>query len=61
MWIGNEYAIIDMRDKEKPKILEEDIIEVYGEIAEPEQTKSLLMASSKVFSINMKYSKLIKG
>ena len=50
-----------MRDKEKPKILEEDIIEVYGEIAEPEQTKSLLMASSEVFSINMKYSKLIKG
>lgn len=61
MWIGNEYAIIDMRDKEKPKILEEDIIEVYGEIAEPEQTKSLLMASNEVFSINMKYSKLIKG
>lgn len=61
MWVGNEYAIMDMRDEEKPKILEDDIIEVYGEIAEPEQTKSLIMASSEVFSINMKYAKLIKG
>lgn len=61
MWLGNEYAIMDMRDKEKPKILEDDIIEVYGEIAEPEQTKSLIMASNEVFSINMKYAKLIKG
>lgn len=61
MWVGNEYAIMDTRDKEKPKILEEDIIEVYGEIAEPEQTKSLIMASGEVFSINMKYAKLIKG
>lgn len=61
MWLGNEYAIIDSRDKKKPKILEDDIIEVYGEIAEPEETKSLIVASSEVFSINMKYAKLIKG
>lgn len=61
MWLGNEYAIIDKRSKKNPKLLEDDIIEVYGTIAEPEETTSLIVSSSEVFTINMKYAKLIKG
>ena len=60
-WYGNEYAIMDERESEKPKLLEDDIIEVYGEIAEPEETVSLIISSSELFSINMRYVKLIKG
>lgn len=58
-WYGDHYAIFDKRDKQKPKLLEDDIIEVYGEIAEPETTKSLIVASSEVFAIDMKYVKLL--
>lgn len=59
MWCGNEYVIFDKRSKQKPKLLEDDIIEVYGEIAEPEETVSVIMNSSEVFTIKMKYVKLI--
>lgn len=58
-WYGNEYAIFDNRSKEKPKLLEDDIIIVYGEIAEPEDTISLIVNSSELFAIKMKYVKLI--
>lgn len=54
-WTGNRYGIFDKRSKEDPKLLEDDIITVYGEIADPEHTKSLIVNSSEVFCINMKY------
>lgn len=59
MWIGDQYGIFDKRDAEKPKLLEDDIIEVYGEIAEPEETTSLIVNSQELFCIDMKYVKLI--
>lgn len=58
-WYGDEYVIFDNRSKQSPKLLEDDIIEVYGEIAEPEETVSLIVNSSEVFAIDMKYVKLI--
>lgn len=58
-WYENMYAVFDKRISDDLKLLEDDIIEVYGEIAEPEDTVSLIVASSEVFAINMKYVKLI--
>lgn len=58
-WYENMYAVFDKRSSEDLKLLEDDIIEVYGEIAEPEDTVSLIVNSSEVFAINMKYVKLI--
>lgn len=58
-WYGDQYGIFDKRDAEKPKLLEDDIIEVYGEIAEPEETSSLIVNSQELFCIDMKYVKLI--
>lgn len=60
-WYGDEYAIYDKRSSENPKLLEDDIIEVYGEILEPEETTSLITNSSELFTIAMKYVKLIQG
>lgn len=54
-WTGDRYGIFDKRSKEDMKLLEDDIITVYGEIADPEYTKSLIVNSSEVFCINMKY------
>ena len=59
-WYGDEYVVFDKRDKQTPKILRDDIVEVYGEIAEPEDTISLIVSSSELFAINMKYVKLIE-
>lgn len=58
-WYGDQYGIFEKRDAEKPKLLEDDIIEVYGEIAEPEETSSLIVNSQELFCIDMKYVKLI--
>ena len=60
-WYGNMYGVYEKRDSENPKLLEGDIIEVYGEIAEPEETTSLIVNSSEIFTIDMKYVKLISG
>lgn len=59
-WYGDEYAIYETREKEKPKLLEDDIVMIYGEIGEPEDTMSLIVQSSEVFVINMKYATLVK-
>ena len=59
-WYGNQYAVYDKRISKKPKLLESDIIEVYGEIIEPEETTSLIVNSTELFTIDMKYVKLIK-
>lgn len=58
-WYGDQYGIFDKRNAEKPKLLEDDIIEVYGEIAEPEETSSLIVNSQELFCIDMKYVKII--
>lgn len=54
-WYGDEYVIFDKREEQKPKLLEDDIITVYGEIADPEHTVSLIVSSSELFAIDMKY------
>lgn len=55
------YAIFDKRkDTENPKLLSEDIIKVWGEISEPQETTSLILNSEEVFCIDMKYVKLIE-
>lgn len=60
MWFGDEYIIMDKRyNKDELKILEGDIIEVWGEIANTEHTTSLIVNSKELFSIDMRYSKLI--
>lgn len=56
----DEYAIIDTRENtKKPKLLEDDVIMVYGTIAEPEETKSLILNSEELFCIDMKYVDLL--
>ena len=59
MWIGDEYGIFDYRDDGEFKILEDDIIAIYGEISEPQETTSLIVNSEELFCIDMKYAELI--
>lgn len=55
----NEYGIFEKRDEENPKLLEDDVITVYGEIAEPRETESYIVNSEELFCIDMKYVDLI--
>ena len=58
-WYGDRYAIYDKRAEQDPKLLTDDIITVWGEIADPEQTSSLIISSEELFVINMKYVELV--
>lgn len=58
-YTGDHYAIIDKRYDNSLKLLEEDIILVYGEIAEPESTKSYIVNSEELFTIDMRYVELL--
>lgn len=61
-YFDNEYIIFDDRYDQSEKLLEEDIILVYGEIKEPEEiTRALTNTEEEVFSISMKYAELIEG
>lgn len=61
IYAGNEYVIYDERISNSPKLLEDDIITVYGTIEEPEEvTRALTGTSDEVFTIDMKYVKLNK-
>lgn len=61
LFYEDRYAIFDKReDTENPKLLSEDIIKVWGEISEPQETTSLILNSEEVFCIDMKYVKLIE-
>ena len=59
MWYGYEYGIFEKRDSEDPKLLEDDVITVYGEISEPRETQSFIVNSEELFCIDMKYVDLI--
>lgn len=59
MWLGDQYGVFDCREAEDPKILDDDVITVYGEISEPQETKSLIVNSQEIFCIDMKYAELI--
>lgn len=59
---GDTYGVYDFRneaDESWFKILEDDVIVVYGEIADTEQTSSLILNSEELFVINMKYAELV--
>lgn len=58
-YYGNEYTIFDNRFDTGLKLLEDDVIMVYGEIAEPEYTKSFILSSDELFCIDMKFVELI--
>lgn len=55
LWFGDEYVIFDRREEQNPKLLEDDVITVYGEITDPEHTTSLILSGSELFAIDMKY------
>lgn len=59
-WMGDRYGLFEYRSEDDFKILEDDIITVYGEIAEPQETESAIVNSEEVFCIDMKYADLIK-
>ena len=59
MYTGDMYAVFDNRYDTSLKLLSEDIIVVYGEIAEPEYTSSIIVNSEELFCIDMKYVELI--
>lgn len=54
-WYGDRYGVFDLRKDQTFKLLEDDIITVYGEISDPEYTKSLIVNGSEIFCIDMKY------
>lgn len=54
-WYGDRYGVFDLREEQTLKLLEDDIITVYGEISDPEYTSSLIVNGSETFCIDMKY------
>lgn len=54
-WYGDCYGVFDERAEQKPKLLADDTITVYGEISDPEYTTSLIVSGSELFCIDMKY------
>lgn len=58
-WYGDRYAVYDKRSEQDPKLLSDDVITVWGEIADPEQTSSLIVSSEELFVINMKYVEIV--
>lgn len=60
MYLGDRYAIIDKRYDNSLKLLDDDIILIYGEIAEPEETKSYIVNSEELFTIDMRYVELLE-
>lgn len=55
----DQYGVFDCREVQEPKLLEDDIITVYGEISKPKETTSLIVNSEELFCIDMKYVDLI--
>ena len=60
MWFGDEYGLFEYRADDDFKILEDDVITAYGEIASPQETTSAIVNSEEIFCIDMKYADLIE-
>lgn len=58
-YYGDFYAVFDHRYDNSLKLLEDDVIIVWGEISAPQETQSLIVNSEEVFCIDMKYAELI--
>ena len=59
MYMGDYYGIFDNRYDTSLKLLEGDVIMVYGEIIEPEYTSSFILNAEELFCIDMKFVELI--
>lgn len=57
-WFGDAYGIFNYTDGEL-KILSDDVIRVWGEISEPQDTQSIIVNSEERFCVDMKYVELI--
>lgn len=58
-YYDDRYGIFDLRYSKDFKILEDDVITVYGEISDPEYTTLLIVSGSEIFYIDMKYMDFI--
>ena len=58
-YYGDRYAIFDFRQDKDLKLLEDDVIIVWGEISSPQETESWIVNSEEIFCIDMKYVELI--
>lgn len=59
IYAEDEYVVLDKRDNKDPKLLQNDVITVYGTISYPrEVTRALTGTSDEVFAIDMKYVKI---
>ena len=58
-YYGDFYAVFDKRYDTSLKLLDEDVIIVWGEISAPQETQSFIVNSEEVFCIDMKYVELI--
>ena len=58
-WYGDRYAAFDERHDTSLKLLSDDVVTIYGEIAEPEYTSSFIVNSEELFTIKMKYCDLV--
>lgn len=58
-YYGDRYAVFDYRYDNSLKLLQDDVIIVWGEISKPQETTSLIVNSEEVFCIDMKYAELI--
>ena len=58
-YYGDRYAVFDYRYDNSLKLLQDDVITVWGEISKPQETTSLIVNSEELFCIDMKYVELI--
>lgn len=58
-WYGDRYGVYDCREEGSQKLLTDDVIDVWGVIADPQETTSLIVNSEELFVIDMLYSELI--
>ena len=58
-YFGDRYGVFDKRENTDLKLLKDDVIKVYGEIADPQQTQSIIVMSEELFCIDMKYVELL--
>lgn len=59
LWMENEFFIVDKRESNATKILQGDVLTVYGEYAGCEQVERALSGTNEdVPAINMKYCKI---
>lgn len=60
IWLGDEYIIYDERVNDDTKVLQDDILKVYGTIAgTTEVTRALTGVTEEIPAINMKYMELV--